>query len=107
MLNCFKSKRERLKDEIKQALEKKEPSADKLLEIFYKFEKDNLATIKKLNKEKDITIRKINGAIKQFLHSHPVLTRQLIPSLSKRVYGSLLVPKKEGFLKKLFKWKRQ
>jgi hypothetical protein len=106
MLNCFKSRKEKLKEEIGWALTEDKPSVNKLLEIFFKFEKNNLDTIKKLNKEKDVTIRKISGAVKQFLHSHPVLTKQLIPSLSKRVYGSLLIPKKEGFLRRLFIWKR-
>jgi len=104
MLNCFKSRREILKEEISRALTENNPSVDKLLEIFLKFEKDNLDTIKKFNKDKDVTIRKINGAIKQFLHAHSVLTKRLIPSLSKRIYGSLLVPKKKGFIQKLFKW---
>jgi ribosomal 50S subunit-associated protein YjgA (DUF615 family) len=104
MLNCFKSRKEILKDEVGKML--KNPSdVDKVLEIFYKFEMDNLAAIQKLNREKDVTMNKINGAIKQFLHAHPILTKELIGSLSKRIYGSLLVPKKQGFFRRLFKWK--
>ena len=61
MLNCFKSKKDILKEEISRALEN-EPSVDNLFEIFCKFEKDNLAAIKKLNKDKDADLRKINGA---------------------------------------------
>jgi hypothetical protein len=106
MLNCFKSRKQLLKEGILRELSSESPSADKLLEIFHKFEKNNLATIDKLKREKEVTMKKITGAIKQFLHAHPVLTRELISSLSKRIYGSLLEPKKESFIQRLFKWKK-
>ena len=107
MLNCFKSRKQLLKEGIMRELSSAAPSVDNLLGIFHKFEKNNIATIDKLKREKVVTIKKITGAIKQFLHAHPVLTYQLISSLSKRIYGSLLEDKKQNFIQKLLRWKRK
>jgi len=68
------------------------------------YEKDNLNTINHLKKEKIITTKRINGAIKQFLHAHPMLTKELIGSLSKRIVGAMLSnhpPKKDITMKLL------
>ena len=71
------------------------PSTEKILEAVEVFEEDNLATIAKFKKKKQIEIKRINGAIKQTLQAHPVITKELTGSLSKRIYGALLTNKNE------------
>ena len=70
------------------------------------YEADNINTIEHLMRERVIESNRIKGAIKQFLNNHPVLTRELIGSLTKRIMGSLLSnkPKKESIIDKIKKW---
>jgi hypothetical protein len=71
------------------------------------YEADNISTIDNLMRERVIESNRIKGAIKQFLHHHPVLTKELIGSLSKRIMGSLVTNKKvkkETLIDKIKKW---
>ena len=66
-----------------------------ICDLFDDYEKNNLKMISTLKREKKVEMRKINGAIKQFLNVHPRLTKDLINSLGKRVYGAILSDKKK------------
>ena len=82
-----------------------------ICDLFEDYEKNNLKTIEILKREKKVEIRKINGAIKQFLNVHPKLTYDLINSLGKRVYGAILSDKKKKtfvqYLKSIFSFNKK
>ena len=61
-----------------------------ILEAVEVFEEDNLATIAKFKKKKQIETKRISGALKQTINSHGPITKVLIGSATKRIYGSLL-----------------
>jgi hypothetical protein len=61
-----------------------------LMTIVEDYEKANLATIQKLKKDKVLESKRISGAIKQTIHAHGPITKELIGSATKRIYGSLL-----------------
>ena len=65
-----------------------------------------ISILKKSERERIVEARRIKGAIKQFLHSHPRLTMELVGSLVKRIQGSLIAPpkKKETIIDKIKKW---
>lgn len=71
------------------------------------YEVDNLNLIDNLMRDRVIESNRIKGAIKQFLNNHPVLTKELIGSLTKRIQGALLSnkpPKKQTLIDKIKKW---
>jgi len=70
------------------------------------YEADNINTIEHLMRERVIESNRIKGAIKQFLNNHPVLTKELIGSLTKRILGAQLSnkKKKETLIDKIKKW---
>lgn len=75
-----------------------------ILTLVEQYQKDNIDTIKKLNRSKKIDLKKINGALKQTINAHSIITKELIGSASKRIYGALLVnekSKKEKFYEKI------
>lgn len=86
----YRSRTERLKDNISEELKKDTPDIKNILESVNEFESDNLKTIKKLMRKKKATMNKINGAIRQTIDAHPIVTKELIGSMGKRIYGSLL-----------------
>lgn len=102
--NKLKTRRGRLEEKLKNELSKQQPNLDVILKHVEDFEKDNLATIDKLKKDKLIDAKKINGALKQAINAHGPITKQLIGSATKRIYGALVVNKKETLLSKLIKW---
>lgn len=104
-ISVFKSRRSKLKEKLKSVIQSRE-DINTILGYVDEYENANLNTIAKLKREKIVEIRRINGAIKQFLNNHPILTKELIGSLSKRIYGQLLANKKqkENIIKKYFKW---
>jgi hypothetical protein len=61
-----------------------------LMTMVEDYEKANLATIDKLKKDKVLESKRISGAIKQTIHAHGPITKELIGSATKRIYGSLL-----------------
>lgn len=103
--NILKTRRGKLHDKINTELAKNEVNIDVILNYVDQYEKDNLETIEKLKRLRTLETKKINGAIKQFLNVHPTLTKILIGSLAKRIYGSLLTDKKKyNKIQKFGKW---
>lgn len=91
MFNKFKTRKGRLQQKIKDEVSQTSPKVDKILKAVDEYEKDNVNTIDKLKKEKKVEMNRINGALKQTLNAHPVITKELIGSVSKRIYGALIV----------------
>jgi len=107
MFDILRTRKGRLKDKIMYELEKENPSVDVILKYVDDYEKANLETIKKLKKGKKVETNRINGALKQTINAHGPITKELIGSATKRIYGALLDEKKESFLKRLINklWK--
>jgi hypothetical protein len=105
--NILKTRRGKLYNKIKNELSKNEVNIDVILNYVDQYEKDNLNSIEKLKRLRTLETKKINGAIKQFLNVHPTLTKVLVSSLSKRIYGALLEDKKyqkDNKIKIVLKW---
>jgi hypothetical protein len=83
-------RRSRLENKIRVEMDREFPCINKLMTAVEDFECDNIATINKLKRSKAIEVRRINGALKQTINAHGPITKPLIGSASKRVYGSLL-----------------
>jgi hypothetical protein len=94
------TRKDKLRYKIEQELMQPIPNIDKILFHFYNFEKNNIDTIEKLKRDRKVDIRKINGAIKQTLNDHPNFNKNLIGSMGKRIYGSMLQQKKENIFKR-------
>jgi hypothetical protein len=109
MFDILRTRRGRLKDKIRYELEKENPSVDVILIYVDEYEKANLETITKLKKVKKVETNRIKGALKQTINAHSAITKDLIGSATKRIYGALLDEKKESFLKRLINklWKRK
>jgi len=86
----FKTRREKLKDKIELELKSPIPNIANILDSLDDYEKDNLGTIKNLKREKTVTLKKINGGLKSAIDAHGPITKLLIGSASKRIYGALL-----------------
>lgn len=104
--NKLKTRRGKLELKISDELSKPTPVLETILGHVDEYEKDNLATIDKLKKEKLLDTKKINGALKQAINAHGPITKLLIGSATKRIYGALLVTEKpkESLIKKILKW---
>jgi hypothetical protein len=104
--NKLKTRRGKLEEKIKDELLKIRPDLEAILIHVDEYEKANLATIEKLKKEKLVDTKKINGALKQAINAHGPITKVLIGSATKRVYGALLDSSKpkENIFKRLLKW---
>jgi hypothetical protein len=111
-IQIFKTRKNKLRKHLEFVLQRMEPTEtelDFLMLAFDEYQKDNLDTIEKLKRKRHLETRRISGAIKQFLNVHPTLTKMLIGSLTKRIYGALLINvKEESFLTRLFKkiWRK-
>jgi len=101
----FKTRRGKLQNKLEQALKNKVGTADivMILKIVDEYEKDNLATIEQLKKVKLVTTTKINGALKNTINAHGPITKILIGSATKRIYGSLLEPPKLTIIQRILK----
>jgi transcriptional regulator NrdR family protein len=99
----MKTRKNRLREKITFELNKAEPSIDYILSCVDEYEQFNLLTIKKLKRKKEIDTRKINGAIKQTINAHGPITKDLISSATKRIYGALLTDEKENIITKIIK----
>jgi len=88
--DILKTRKGKLKDKIVNELGKNIVNIDNILKHIDDYEKDNLDTIDKLKKDKIITLKRINGSLKSCINAHGPITKQLLGSASKRVYGSLL-----------------
>ncbi len=111
--DLIKTRRGKLKKQLEQFVD--ETQVERVLNIVDEYEKNNLETIDKLKRDKSVEINKINGALKQTINAHGPITKILIGSASKRIYGSLLADnnnKKSWFdklkqwFKKLIQWKK-
>lgn len=80
----------RLENKLRAELAMSNPEIGKLLDAIDEFEADNIATIEKLKRKKQIDAKKINGAIRQTINSHGPITMLLIGSCTKRIMGSLM-----------------
>ena len=104
--NILKTRRGKLEDKIKNELLKSQPNLEAILHHVDEYEKANLITIEKLKKVKLVDTKKINGALKQSINAHGPITKVLIGSATKRIYGALLDADKpkENIFKRLLKW---
>jgi len=91
MFDKFKTRKGRLENKIKTEMEKDSPSLDTIVSAVDTYEKDNTDTIEKLKKDKKADMNRINGALKQTINAHGPITKQLIGSAGKRIYGSLIL----------------
>ena len=88
--DLLKTRRYKLQNKLKIELNKVAPDIEKILNSIDDYEKDNLETIRKLKREKQVTTKKINGALKSCITAHGPITKLLIGSATKRIYGNLL-----------------
>ena len=101
VFDILRTRKGKLKTQIEFELLKEQPSIDKILEFIDLYEKNNLDTIKKFKRKKQLDIKKINGALKQTINAHGCITKELVGSASKRIYGSLLQVEKKSLIIKL------
>ena len=108
-----KTRRGKLKNQLEPFVN--QTDIEKVLKIVDEYEKDNLATIEKLKRTKTLDVNRINGALKQTINAHGPITKVLIGSATKRIYGSLLndnnnkpslYEKVVKWFKNLIKWKK-
>jgi len=108
--NILKTRRGKLKNNLESNLLNKTVGSNEIeiiLKMVDEYEKDNLNTIEKLKRAKKVELNKINGALKQTIHAHGPITKILIGSASKRIYGALLDNQpKQTLLEKILKWIR-
>jgi len=97
----MKTRKGKLREKITFELNKGEPDINYILSCVDEYEKLNLLTIKKLKRKKEVDVRKINGAIKQTINAHGPITKDLISSATKRIYGALLTDDKETVFTKI------
>lgn len=99
--NILKTRRGKLKAKIEECLKTKD--IEGILKAVDIYEKDNLETIEKLKRKRHIELNRINGALKQSINAHGPITKMLIGSATKRIYGALLNQNtKTSFITKLF-----
>jgi hypothetical protein len=100
--NKLKTRRGKLEDALTTELKKQSPDINSILQSIDRYEEDNLDSIEKLRKEKLYDTKRISGALKQTIDAHGPITKLLIGSATKRIYGSFLnntKPKKYTNLK--------
>lgn len=111
-LNIFKTRKNKLRKKLETVLHRIEPTQtelDFLIAVFEEYQKDNLDTIDKLKRDRQLETKRISGALKQTINAHGPITSQFIGSATKRIHGALLSNvKKESFIKRLLKkiWKK-
>lgn len=108
--DLLKTRRGKLKNNLETKLLNKTVGSSEIetiLNIVDEYENDNLDTIEKLKRDKKVELNKINGALKQTINAHGPITKILIGSASKRIYGALLDNQsKQSILTKIIKWIR-
>ncbi len=88
--DILRTRRGKLEHKIKEELKNVTPDIESILNHVDDYEKDNLETIDKLRKDKLLDTKRINGALKQTINAHGDITKELIGSATKRIYGALL-----------------
>jgi len=101
--NIFKTRGGALRRKVQLELRKTEPSLENILKYVDEYESNNLATIYKLKRKRAVEMNRINGALKSTITAHGPITKVLIGSASKRIFGAMLVDPNTGFFKKLLK----
>lgn len=102
--NLFRTRKGKLIEKLELELDKDNPNISEILKYIDEYEKANLETITKLKRKKTIETKKISGALKQTINVHGPITKELIGSATKRIYGSLL--ENDTPIQKFFKWIR-
>ena len=110
--NILKTRRGKLEKKIRLELifDNHLINVENILKAVDEYEKDNLDTIEKLRKEKNVDSKRINGALRQTINSHGPITMLLIGSATKRILGSLLSnepTKKKTLIQKILTWVRK
>jgi len=90
----MRNKYDKLETEIQELWKNKILTSDEIVNLFKKYEESNLNKIKKLNKRRSFEHNRIRGGLKQTINAHSVITKELIPSATKRIYGALLTNEK-------------
>ncbi len=110
MSRPFRTRKQKLKNKIIRELYQAQPDINNILLYVDEYEKNNLITINKLNRKKVVTLRKINGALKQTIDAHGAITMQFVSSATKRIYGSVMekdtLEEDNSFIKRILKWVR-
>lgn len=91
--NILKTRNGKLRNKLSNNFPKNklaEKDIELLMSIIDDYEKANLLTIEKLKKDKNLESKRISGALKQTINAHGPITKELIGSATKRIYGSLL-----------------
>ncbi len=91
--NIFKTRNGKLRNKlVNNFLNKKitEKDVESIMSMVDEYEKANLSTIDKLKKDKSLEPKRISGALKQTINAHGPISKELIGSATKRIYGSLL-----------------
>lgn len=101
--DIFKTRGGTLRRKIQLELYKAEPKLENILKYVDEYESSNLATIDKLKRKRAVEVNRINGALKSTITAHGPITKVLIGSASKRIWGAMLVDPNQGFFKKLLK----
>lgn len=79
-------------------------SKEHIISLINQYEKTNLETIEKLKREKKVELNKINGGLKQAINAHGPITKELIGSASKRIYGSILSNEKPSIFQRVIRF---
>jgi hypothetical protein len=90
MVRRFKSRKSKLEESLTEILSGNTKNIDAILNCVDEYEKDNLDTINKLKRVRQLELKKINGALKQTIDSHGDINKVLIGSAAKRIWGALL-----------------
>ncbi len=88
--NILKTRKGKLEAKLKAELASSKPSLENMLKFVDDYEKDNLSTIKNLKRDKSVDTKRINGALHSTIKAHGPITKLLIGSATKRIYGALL-----------------
>lgn len=90
---------------IKTELNSSKPNIENIISYVDDYEKDNISTIQHLKKDKIYDLKRINGGLKQTIDAHGPITKTLIGSASKRIYGALLTNTNKSVKYKFsYKW---
>jgi hypothetical protein len=90
MIDKFKTRIGKLEHNIKVVMDNEYPKVGDIISAVESYEQDNINTIEKLKRGKRVEMNRINGALKQSINAHGAITKELIGSCSKRIFGSLM-----------------
>lgn len=76
---------------ITEELKKSKPNVDNIINIINSQQTIDYKNLEKVKRDKKIDLNKINGALKQCINAHGPITKELIGSASKRIYGALML----------------